>query len=116
MNRLLDISVVVASFAYGSVAFGTGTVRPTTVNDQMDYTYGFSPVGLNDRAITAYNQLGCVVTSEFDPNTVICGARARVGHQSTTSANRPMRVDLRLENPLTPGCPDVTPDVPIGVP
>ncbi|MBI1850217.1 MAG: hypothetical protein HYR85_07715 [Planctomycetes bacterium] len=62
--------------------------------------------------MTRYGRVGIPAPngSEFAcPNTIICGARTRTGHQSSVPANRPEFLDIRLEDPNNPGYPDVVP-------
>src|SRR5262249_32631500 len=79
---------------------------------RVDYIYYLnSPAGTNDRAITRYGIVGQPApngTEFLCPNTVICGARTRSGHQSTVSSNRPELLDIRLEDPNNPGFPTLT--------
>ncbi|MBI3847447.1 MAG: hypothetical protein HY292_22675 [Planctomycetes bacterium] len=88
-----------------------GTVRPAT-NGAADYIYRIrgGGSGPNDRAITRYGREGQAFPngSEFDPNSVICGARSFAGHQSSVSFNRPNLCDIRFEDPNRPGFPEVT--------
>ncbi|MBI1854119.1 MAG: hypothetical protein HYR85_27590 [Planctomycetes bacterium] len=99
--------------AYGlglaNVAFASGgTVRQATSNN-LDYiTVLQLPNGTNDREITRFGREGVAFPngSEFDPNSVICGARSRSGHQSNITVNRPELCDIRLEDPNNPGFPD----------
>lgn len=107
--------------AYGlglaNVAFASGgTVRQATSNNVDYITVIQIPNGSNDREITRFGREGVAFPngSEFDPNSVICGARSRAAHQSNISVDRPERVDIRLEDPTNPGFPDVPPDVTAG--
>ncbi len=87
---------------------GSATLRPANGNF-IDFIYVLNlPLGMNDRAITRYNQEGVAFPngSEFDPNTVVCGARTAVAHQSNVAGPRTERVDVRLEDPLNPGFPE----------
>lgn len=101
-----------AAFGLGlaSVAFAAGgTVRQAT-NGSLDYIYNTGAPGqANDRAITRYGVEGVAAPngSEFDPNTILCGARSRSGHQSSITVNRPELLDIRLEDPNNPGFPNV---------
>jgi hypothetical protein len=116
MRRRLCLQVV-ACTAVSSVVFGAGgTIRPATTG-LLNYLYALNlPSGTNDRAITRYGipGVGAPNGSEFDPNSIICGARVRAGHQSNVSVDRPERCDVRLEDPLRPGFPNVAADAPIG--
>ncbi|MBI1850784.1 MAG: hypothetical protein HYR85_10610 [Planctomycetes bacterium] len=113
-RRMVVLAIVLG---LGDVALASGgTIHPATAG-HLDYiTVVQLPTGPNDRAITRYGVLGAAYPSgsEFDPNSVICGARTRAGHQSHNTASRPMFVDVRLEDPNNPGFPDVVPNVPAG--
>ncbi|MBI1850216.1 MAG: hypothetical protein HYR85_07710 [Planctomycetes bacterium] len=104
----LAFSLVPLGVAHGS----GGTVIPATTGF-LDYVYSIqAPSGGNDRAITRYGTAGVPApngTEFLCPNTVICGARTRSGHQAVTSANRPELLDIRLEDPNNPGFPNVVP-------
>jgi hypothetical protein len=106
-----------ACLGLANVAFAAGgTIRPATTGLLNYITVLNLPTGTNDRVIVRYGTPGTPSPngSEFDPNSVICGARARAGHQSNVSVDRPVVCDVRLEDPLNPGFPTVAADAPIG--
>ncbi|MBI1850785.1 MAG: hypothetical protein HYR85_10615 [Planctomycetes bacterium] len=114
-RRQLIVLVSVLGTADVARASG-GTIRPATAGN-IDYvTVVQVPTGPNDRVITRFGVLGAPYPygSEFDPNSVLCGARTRAGHQSHINTSRPMLVDVRVEDPNNPGFPDVGPDAPAG--
>lgn len=117
MNHRRLMLGFVCAMGLANVALASGgTVRPATSNN-LDYiTIVALPVGPNDRWITRYGTEGAAFPngSEWDPNSVICGARSRSGHQSGVSAARPETCDVRFEDPNNPGFSDVVPNVTSG--
>ncbi|MBI1852330.1 MAG: hypothetical protein HYR85_18475 [Planctomycetes bacterium] len=105
-----SVLAVIGVLALANLALASGgTVRPATAGN-LDYiTVLQVPGGANDRIITRWGREGVAFPNgtEFDPNSVICGARTYSGHQSTVSAARPERLDVRLEDPNNPGFPSV---------
>ncbi len=111
MKHHLWLLSLACGLSLTNVALGnsaSATLRIANGNN-IDFIYVLNlPIGTNDRAITRYNLEGPSFPngSEFDPNTVICGARTAVGHQSQNSGPRIERLDVRLEDPLNPGFPE----------
>ncbi len=111
MTRKLCLLSLAFGLGLANVALantGSATLRPAN-QGSIDQIYVLNlPIGTNDRAITRYGVEGAAFPngSEFDPNTVICGARTFVAHQSNVAAPRIERVDARLEDPLNPGFPE----------
>lgn len=118
MNHRRSMLGLAVGLSLASVAFASnGTIRPATSNT-LDYiTVLQLPNGTNDREITRFGREGQAFPngSEWDPNSVICGARSRSGHQApSVPFDRQERCDVRLEDPNNPGFPDVVPTVTAG--
>jgi hypothetical protein len=108
---------LVCGLGLANVALASnGTIRQAH-SDAADYIVYFGIAnGTNDRWITRWGTEGAAFPtgSEFDPNSVICGARSRSGSQATVTIDRPLLMDIRSEDPNNPGFPDVLPNVAAG--
>ncbi|MBI1850865.1 MAG: hypothetical protein HYR85_11025 [Planctomycetes bacterium] len=115
-RTLVSFAVVVSSNLAGTtLGFArNGAVRPVA-DGTVEATFVVNTLsGQNDRVITRYGvhapgQPNGLFVSEFDPNSVICGARTFQGQSDpNTAVTSASFLDLRPEDPMNAGHPDLT--------
>ncbi len=106
--RLLLVTTVagILLVASGRALANGGTVRRVTDGTVEAVVVVTDPSGPNDRIITRYGFFlqPTPHPGEFDANAILCGARTFQGHTTGTSLRL---LDVRREDPLNPGFPDL---------